>query len=304
VELYLKHRPAKFSEIVGQEEIVKTIKDLAIRDEIPHAILLSGPSGTGKTTIARILRKALRCSDTDFIEMNSADIRGIDNIRSISQQMGTAAIGGRSRIWLIDEAHGLTPQAQDAFLKTLEDTPSHVYFILSTTNPSKLRKTIITRCTEFKLKLLNDDEISDLVAIVAKKEGLPLHQSVKSKIIEVAEGSGRKALVLLNTIMGCDTAEEQIDAIEKTSTTKQAIEICRALMRPDTKWNEMATILRSVEEEPETIRRIILGYCKAVLLKTSNATAASIIEEFRDPLYDIGTPGLVASCWNIINSKS
>src|SRR5690606_3369465 len=109
--------------------------------DIPHAMLFTGPSGCGKTTLARILRVKLRCSDNDFQEINAADFRGIDSIRSMRQQVGAAPLGGDSRIWLIDEAHSMTADAQNAFLKLLEDTPRHVYFFLATTDPQKLKKT-------------------------------------------------------------------------------------------------------------------------------------------------------------------
>lgn len=299
-ELYKKYRPKKFSEIVGQTEAVKILTDLGIKGEIPHALLISGPSGCGKTTIARILRKKLKCSDIDYVEMNAANVRGIDAIRDISQRVGSAPIGGKTRVWVVDESHGLTSQAQDSFLKILEDTPKHVYFILLTTDPQKLKKTIRTRCTEIKCNLLTNSEIHTLVSNVAEKEGIPLDPSVIEKITEVAEGSARKALVLLNSIMGEDEADKQIELIEKSSTARQAIEICRALMNSKTVWKDMREILTNVEDDPEAIRRMVLGYAKSVLLKSDHSRAAMILDYFADNFYDSGQSGLVLACWNTI----
>ncbi len=303
-ELYKKYRPKKFNEIIGQTEAVKILTDLGIKGEIPHAILMSGPSGTGKTTLARILRKKLKCSDADYVEMNAADARGIDAIRDISQRVGSAPIGGRTRVWVVDEVHGLTSQAQDSFLKLLEDTPKHAYFVLLTTDPQKLKKTIRTRCTEIKCNLLTDVEVNSLVSSVAEKEGIPLDHSVIEKITEVAEGSARKALVLLHSIMGEDEADKQIELIEKASTSRQAIEICRALMNSKTSWTDMRKILLEVEDDSEAIRRMVMGYAKAVLLKSGNPRAAVILDYFVDHFYDSGQSGLVLACWNVIKSPA
>ncbi len=303
-ELYKKYRPKKFNEIVGQTEAVKILTDLGIKGEIPHAILISGPSGTGKTTLARILRKKLKCSDVDYVEMNAADARGIDAIRDISQRVGSAPIGGRTRVWVVDEVHGLTSQAQDSFLKLLEDTPNHAYFVLLTTDPQKLKKTIKTRCTEIKCRLLTNNEVVQLVINIAHKESLVVEDSVVDKITEVAEGSARKALVLLHSIMGEDSPDKQIELIEKASTSRQAIEICRALMNSRTEWKDMQKILLEVEDDPEAIRRMVMGYAKAVLLKSGNPRAAQILDFFIDNFYDSGVNGLTLACWNIIKSPA
>ena len=136
-ELYRKYRPTSFKQVVGQEEAIRTLTELGKRKAIPHAILFTGPSGVGKTTLARILQRKLKCVGNDFVEMNAANDRGVGIIRSIQNKVGLAPMLGSCRIWLMDEAHQLTSDAQSAFLKLLEDTPSHVYFMLATTDPQK-----------------------------------------------------------------------------------------------------------------------------------------------------------------------
>jgi len=141
------------------------------RNKVPHTLLFSGPPGCGKTTLARILRKKLNCGKYDFSEVNCADFRGIDMVRDIRSHLQQAPISGDCRVWLIDEAHKLSNDAQNAFLKMLEDTPNHVYFFLATTNPQKLLKTIRTRCTEVVVKSLGDKNMEELIddVIVGEK---------------------------------------------------------------------------------------------------------------------------------------
>src|SRR5437773_2031788 len=128
-ELYKKHRPRKFADVVGQPRAVAALESMVAAGEVPHSVLFAGPSGTGKTTLARILARELGCGK-NFKEINAAESRGIDSIREVQSVMGLAPMGGKCRVWLWDEAHRLTPDSQSALLKTLEDTPSHVYFML------------------------------------------------------------------------------------------------------------------------------------------------------------------------------
>jgi DNA polymerase-3 subunit gamma/tau len=139
-ELYLKHRPSLFKQVIGQDDAVNVLQQLLKGDRFPHALLLSGPSGCGKTTLARICRDKLECTGADFQELNGADTRGIDTIREIRSHLNLRPMHGKCRIWYIDEAHKLSNDAQNALLKMLEDTPTTAYFMLATTEPNKLIK--------------------------------------------------------------------------------------------------------------------------------------------------------------------
>ncbi len=303
-ELYKRYRPKAFKDVIGQDEAITSLKDMGRRNAIPHALLFTGPSGCGKTTIARILRKKLKCSDVDFFEINSAECRGIDEIRKIQQNVNALPLNGKCRVWLIDEAHGLTKDAQNAFLKILEDTPNHVYFMLATTDPQNLKRTIITRCTQIKCKLLSEKDLIAVLDTVIVRENKPIDTEVLGKIAEVADGSARKALVVLHAVIGLESEEEQLAAIEPTDIKRQAIEIARALMNEKTSWTKMTAILKDVKEEPETIRWMVMSYCKSVLLGKGNyKRAAVIIEEFREHWYDSKASGLVISCYNIIHEN-
>jgi DNA polymerase-3 subunit gamma/tau len=185
-------------------------------------------------------------------------------------------------------------------LKILEDTPDHVYFLLATTEPGKLKKTILTRCTEIKCQPISNADLVKLVTKVSKLEDADLSDAVIQRVVEVADGSARWALVHLNAIIGLKNEEEQLAAIESGDVKGQAIEIARQLLNPKTSWSTMRATLKSVTEEPETIRHMVLSYCSAVLLNGDNARAALVLEEFRDAYYESKKAGLILSCWNVI----
>ncbi len=308
-ELYKKYRPKSLSELAGQDEVVKMLTDLGKRKAIPHCLLMTGPSGVGKTTTARILRHRLGCSDHDFCEVNAAKERGIDMVRDISRRMGLAPIGGKSRVWLIDEAASLSSDAQSAFLKMLEDTPSHVYFMLATTHPQKLKPTIRSRSTEIKLKPLNAKDMLRLIVGILELEKVDhISASVLEKLTDVADGSPRKALVLLHSIIGLGNEEEQLAVIERGDSSRDAIEIARALIGTSTRWPTMAKILKGIEgleEQSEGIRRLVLAYCSSVLLggRGASARAADVIEAFRDDFFNTGKAGLILACFEIIEGS-
>lgn len=304
-ELYKRYRPKKFTEIFGQEAAVKQLQKWSKAKAFPHAMLFCGPSGTGKTTIARILRKKLNCGPTDYKEINCADFRGIEMARDVRNAMMLKASGGESRLWLIDEAHQLSKDAQNAFLKMLEDTPKHAYIILGTSEPQKLLDTIRTRCSTLKLNSLTTDKLEELMTSVLKKEKAEISEKVIAKIAEVSLGSARQALVILDAVMQLDNENEMMAAVEDADAQKDAIEICRALFRK-CKWNEMAKILKSVKEDAEKLRHLVLAYCTSILLSGNNKLAPRcfvVIDCFRDNFYDSKQAGLVAACWEALETK-
>lgn len=303
-ELFKRYRPKKLKSLIGQEAAIASLSKLVEAKKIPHAILLSGPSGSGKTTIARILKTELNCGDHDFQEMNCADFRGIEDVRDIRRQMGFRPISGDSRIWLMDEIHRTTTDAQNSLLKMLEDTPDHVYFILATTDPQKLLKTILTRCTEIKLKALTNAALLTLIGRVAEKESIAISDDVANEIAEAAEGSGRKALVILEQIAQLGTDEEKLAGIKISSAAKtQAIELARELFAFKPSWAKAAAILKELNEEPESIRYLVLGYARSVLLGGGalSERAFKVIEIFGNNFYDSKSAGLAAACWEVLH---
>lgn len=299
-ELHLEERPATLKAVVGQTEAVAQLKSLSTGEEgIPHCLLFSGPSGCGKTTLARIVRRRLKCADADFAEVNAANSRGIDMVRNIQVRAGMAPIGGgAARVWLIDECHQLTADAQGAFLKLLEEPPDHVYFMLATTHPEKLRKAIRTRCTEIKVRDLTEAEVVALVQRVADDRGIEVGAEVVAKLAEVSEGSARKALVLFQQIMGIDDTEKQMASLQNVDAKAAAFEIARGLMA-GAPWSKIAKIIKACDEEPESIRWLILSYFTTVALGGGKnaARAVEVMEEFQDNYFDTKRAGLVMSCY-------
>lgn len=307
-ELYKKHRPKELWEVIGQTTTTQIDKMLKNK-KFPHASLFAGPSGCGKTTLARIIKDKLNCSDSDFNEVNCADFRGIDFVREIRTSMNLAPLGGSVRVWLIDEAHQLSSQAQNAFLKILEDTPQHVYFILATTEPQKLLKTIRTRCTTFTVQALNFDESETLIKTICQKEEIELEEEVIENLIKLGEGSARQILVLMDSIISIDDPEEQLQLLFKSDTKREAIEICRALFKPKPIWGEVAAVLKSVNEEPESLRWMILSYANSILMKQKNKNGKSIrayevIDSFKTNFYDSKKAGLTAACFEVVFADS
>jgi len=498
-ELYKRYRPANFGEVIGQDDVVRQLVDFGRRRQIPHFLLLVGPSGTGKTTVARILRKKMGCGDVDYREINASDYRGIDMVREIRSNMSLAPISGKCRMWMIDECfpagtvvsvvggkkpiervqmgdrvytvdgiscvkkvfqnavtldrlvrlhfsdgrtivttrqhrflteegwveagdldiglgiyrvgdsdkgserhgisdllqsrhweqetqignrgrwewpsvekgyiarqkenpsaravrvdcveiykpgcndesfagvvgdserrsglvtfydlqvaghpsyfveglpvhncHQLTSDAQNGLLKILEDTPPHCYFVLSTTDPQKLKRTIITRATQLNFRLLSSKDLRQVIDDVVEKEKTSLSDEVMDRLVDVAEGSARKALVLLHSIIGMKTEDDQLQAIAKGDFKAKSIELARLLMKPGANWAEVSALLKGMDEEVEQMRYMVLGYCRSVLLGGGRMArrAAAVIDRFQDAMYESKAAGFALACWDVLN---
>lgn len=309
--LYKRYRPKTLKGIVGQDGAVNSLQKMIDKGNIPHAILLTGPSGCGKTTIARILQGILNCGDKDFIEMNCADFKGIEMVRDIRRSANLCPLEGDCRIWLLDEAGKMTGEAQNAFLKLLEDTPKHVYFMLATTDPQKLIKTIHTRCSEIKLVSLSEASLQRVLQRVMEKEQMKISEDVITEIIEACDGSARKALVILEQVGSLDTEEDQIKAVQASTFNKdEAILLARALFNwQGTTWGEVAKILKNLKDQDvEGIRYLILGYARSCMLgKEGQAPnmklaerAFKVIDIFSENFYDSKHAGLAAACWEVV----
>jgi len=201
IALYRKYRPESFSEVIGQDHIVKAISGSLSVGKVAHAYLLCGPRGTGKTTIARIIARELGTSTNDIIEMDAASNRGIDNVRDINENVRTLPFDSKYKIYILDEVHMFTKEAWNALLKTIEEPPEHVIFILATTELEKIPETIVSRCQSFVFKKPNDAILSQVVTNVAKKEGYNLEDGGAELIALLADGAFRDALGILQKVI-------------------------------------------------------------------------------------------------------
>lgn len=301
MELYRKYRPKKFSQMVGQKSAVAQLENMVESDNIPHAVMLYGSSGCGKTTAARILAHKIGCSPSDIKEYNSADFNGVEDVRKIRQVMNSKGVSGGSRVWILDEVHLCSREAMTALLKHLEEPPDWIYFILCTTHPDKLLPAIHTRCTKLAFGEVSERDLCSLLFDVSLKENAVIIKEALEKIAEQSRGSPRQALVTLQQVMGLPP-DQQLDAVQKTEAKREGIEICRLLLDSRTTWPAMAAVIKSVQEEPESLRHMVLAYMTTVLLGGGKAASRAFqcIEIFRDNLYDSKKAGFAANCYAVI----
>lgn len=228
--LYRKFRPLTFSEIVGQEHITRTLKNQIIANRVGHAYLFNGGRGTGKTSAAKILARAINClnpkdgepcneceickgaingSLTDIVEMDAASNNSVEDIRSIREEVNFLPTKAKYRVYIIDEVHMLSTGAFNALLKTLEEPPEHVKFILATTEPQKLPATILSRCQRFDFKRISNDNIIKRLKIVCKESNIEITEEALSTIAILSEGAMRDALSILERCI--QDGENKID---------------------------------------------------------------------------------------------
>lgn len=214
--LYRKYRPTKFKEVVGQPEVVETLLAAVTAGKPAHAYLLAGSRGTGKTSVARILAHELGVTPNDLYEIDAASNRGIDEIRELREAVRTLPFESPYKIYIIDEVHMLTKEAFNALLKTLEEPPAHVIFILATTELHKLPETIISRCQTFRFRQPTLAELKQTLLKIAKAEACKLDGEAADLLALLSEGSFRDALGLLQKVITALPGKAlTIEAVEK-----------------------------------------------------------------------------------------
>lgn len=296
--LHIRYRPKSFDEVIGNEGVVESLIGLFSRkDGVPHSFLFTGPSGCGKTTLARVIGGEIDCDPAEFFEINSSEARGIDTIRDIINKCSFSPMYGKSKIYLLDECHKLTSDAQNALLKILEDTPSHVFFILCTTDPDKVIKTIKNRCHCFSVSTLQRAKILRLLKGVLQKENAEVDISVLQKICECCEGSPRQALVMLDQVMDIGDKEIALQTIIDLTINDVVItDVCKAVLEGKS-WEYIANLLKGIDDDPEKVRYAVLTYMSKVLLNggAGNMKALKTISIFRDTWMYSGKAAMIES---------
>lgn len=199
--LYRKYRPQEFKDVLGQDLAVQVLKSAIEQDKIYHAYIFYGDRGTGKTTVARIFAKEIGCSPDDIFELDAASNNSVDDIRLIIDAAQASTFGSKYKVYILDEAHMLSKPAFNALLKTLEEPPAHVIFILATTDKYKIPDTIISRCQEIDFVSPDIKILEKLITSISKKEEIEIESEAKKKIAEEGRGSFRDTLGVLEKVL-------------------------------------------------------------------------------------------------------
>ena len=285
-----KYRPSKFSELIGQELIAQTLKNSVIQNKVAQALLFSGGRGTGKTSCARIVAKALSCTNLqqgepcgncencqeisknhsiDTIEIDAASNRGIDNIRQLRDNLAYLPIKSKFKVYIIDEAHMLTTESFNALLKSLEEPPPHVKFILATTNPQKILQTIHSRCQRYDFHNITPNKITEHLKRVAVAEEVTINDSSLAKLAEHAQGAMRDALTHLDlaiSFCGKQIKDEDLHRVLEQSNSSDLEELLNEIV---TKKTEQALIIFRKVIETGTPLQILLNQLLNLVHKIS-----------------------------------
>lgn len=234
--LYRKYRPSNFASVVGQEVVVDILKNSILNNKVSHAYLFTGPRGTGKTSIAKILAHAVNClnfngdicgecevcknleiNDSDIIEIDAASNNGVDEIRTLRDNVKLLPSFCKYKIYIIDEVHMLSTGAFNALLKTLEEPPSHVIFILATTEPNKIPLTILSRCQRFDFNKISNEKLVSRLLYIATQEGKIIDKSILEYIAEISDGGLRDAINLLDQVISLPQESVTLEEIDRLS---------------------------------------------------------------------------------------
>ena len=306
ITLYRKYRPQNFDEIAGQEFVLRAIKNSLRENKLSHAYLFTGPRGVGKTTIARLIAKGVNCLNSenvtdnpcgvcencreisagismDMIEIDAASNRGIDEIRELKEKINYQPVKGRKKIYIIDEVHMLTKEAFNALLKTLEEPPSHVIFILATTEVDKIPDTVISRCQRYDFLPIDKEDIKKLLKNVAEKENIVIDDESLDLIYRKSEGSARDSFSIFEQVVS-NFNNENID-ISKTQSALGVV--------PDIILEEFLNLIKNGDKEKliefidkiwedgliiETFLKDFVYYLKAQFKKKTDLTVNFLLE--------------------------
>lgn len=281
IALYRKYRPQNFKEVLGQEQVTRVLQGALARGAINHAYLFSGARGTGKTSIARIFAQEIGVSGNDLYEIDAASNRGIDDIRALREAVNTLPFESPYKVYIVDECHMLTKEAFNALLKTLEEPPKHVIFILATTEIDRLPGTIISRCETHLFKKPSHALLKDLVLSVAKKEGGALPPASAELIAMLGDGSFRDTLGVLQKVIsvsaGAKIDTDEVEQIVGAPRRQLVNDILKAVAEKNLDEG-LKAVRQAVEHDTDmkVFLKLILQKIRFVLLLRFSSDSAYI----------------------------
>lgn len=305
--LYNKYRPQTFEEVVEQKHIIKTLKSAITQNRVSHAYLFCGPHGIGKTSIARVFAKALNCEEgitttpcnkcnicssisngscIDVLEIDAASNRGIDEIRNLREKVNYLPTQARKKVYIIDEVHMLTTEAFNALLKTLEEPPAHVIFMMATTQPNKILPTILSRCQRFDLHLISSEDIVKRLKYIAKEEKIKITPSALSLIAKHSKGSQRDATGILDQLHSYTDKkieEEDVASLLGVLDYKNLFKIVELIIKEDTA--ELIYLVDELSQLGRDLRQLvgdIIEHLRAILITKNVKVSTGLVHVPKD----------------------
>jgi DNA polymerase III subunit gamma/tau len=282
--LYRKYRPKTFDDVIGQEHIVSVLESAIQKGDIAHAYIFAGTRGTGKTSIARIVAREIGTSENDVYEIDAASNRGIDDVRAIRESVHTLPFESKYKVYIIDEAHMLTKEAWNAFLKTLEEPPSYVIFMMATTELEKIPDTVLSRCVAFQFKKPSRTALRDMVQKVAKSEGVTLDKSSAELIALLGDGSFRDTQGILQKVLSFSKDKmisfEEVSMVTGAPRQELVQQFTESIVYKDAK--RAFEIVKEVNEKGIDVAlflTLILEWLRAILILRVTPDAKSWLTE-------------------------